>query len=160
MIATTQKAATSGPPCFAENGRFENPYASSRYDGDQCDHHVLAPTSRSTASRRRAHRPYASSSPLVANPICLGVVSGQGPFHHGRARSQLWCVQMEGSARPILYPKEDTASLRANELPANCSGNLQRGCNHLARCGDRDRRGGCDEARRPGVGPQGGASCR
>lgn len=160
MIATTQKAAMSGPPCFAENGRFENPCASSRYDGDQCDYHVLAPTSRSPASRRRAHRPYASSSPPAANPICLDVVSGQGPFRHGRARSQLRCVQTEGSARPILYPKEDTVSLQANELPANCSGNLQRGCNHLACRGDRDRRGGCDEVRRPDVGLQDGASCR
>jgi len=156
-IATTQRAAMSGLPYFVESGRFENPYASNRQVGDWCDHRVWAPTSRSSANPRCARRPDASPFLPAANPICLDVGSGRGPCRRGPASP---CGQAERSAQSILYRKGDTVSLQANELPANCSGSLQRGCNHHAFHGDRDHRRGCGGGRRLDVGLQDGASCR
>lgn len=153
----TQRAAMSDLPHFAGSGRFENPYASNQRVGDWCDHRVWAPMSRSSANPRCAHRLDASPFLPAANRICLDVGSGRGPCRHGWASR---CGQAERSARAILYLKGDTVSLQVDELPANCSGSLQCGCNRHAFHGDRDHRRGCGGGRRLDVGLQGGASCR
>jgi hypothetical protein len=80
MTAMRQKAAMFGLLHCIENGRFENPYASSHYVDDLYDHLASAPMSRLSASPHCDRRPYASPSFLAANPISLDIVNWQGFF--------------------------------------------------------------------------------
>jgi hypothetical protein len=80
MTAMRQKAAMFGLLHCVENGRFENPYASSHYVDDLYDHLASAPMSHLSTSPHCDHHPYASPSFLAANLISLDIVNWQGFF--------------------------------------------------------------------------------